>query len=183
MALLVASLLMAALARVITRKMHSEQIDISAKRDLNEKKVCGYVNDTFEDIKSEDCTAPSDAHFGSAIIVSGEGGGNYKESFISSSSSCSGLTGKDTTNKSNWATYDSTNKLCVTKYNQVSNSDYATHEVTSYDDNKCSSKYTHTCETTQKSMAYPYSGCNRPICTYAKAVAACSRLSGYTNAD
>jgi len=37
----VASLLMAAIAPVITRKMHSEQIDISAKGDLNEKKFAG----------------------------------------------------------------------------------------------------------------------------------------------
>ncbi len=238
MALLVASLLLAALAPVMTKKF-SENIGINVYGAAKPMKACAFINDNFVNIE-EKCTVPENTTLANIIIVSGGGGGggaassieggwelvsslngddgantgattntqniktfyldenikslkvkmvsggggggggNYGVKFTPNASSCAGITGKDTTNHTNYATYETNSKLCVTKYNQVSNpSDYKTYVTKSYDDTKCTTNYKHTpyCNNEQAQMTYAYPGCNRPICTHDGAEAACEKLS------
>lgn len=79
MALLVASLLLAALAPVMTKKMN-EHLDVTSTVIGENLQFCGYVNDSAGDIAydltdSKACKVPSDAHLASAIIAAGGGGG------------------------------------------------------------------------------------------------------------
>jgi len=76
MALLVASLLLAALAPVVTKKIN-DHLDITANYHGVNRAFCGIVNDTFEDKNNDDkdCIVPNETYTASAIIVSGGGGG------------------------------------------------------------------------------------------------------------
>lgn len=74
MALLVASLLLAALAPVITRRLGSDNVNLVGNLENDKVAACGYVNDSTTDMDRE-CLVPSDAASASAIIVSAGGGG------------------------------------------------------------------------------------------------------------
>jgi len=78
MALLVASLLMAALAPVITRKLNDSVVISGSGENIIPSTFCGYVNDTLQDQlneKNKACKVPQNTYSMNAIIVSGGGGG------------------------------------------------------------------------------------------------------------
>lgn len=120
-------------------------------------------------------------------LIGGGGGGGYgnsdkteeEKSFIPSPEVCKsygtektdtvGNTGEDL------ATYDSANKLCVTKYNQ---------KTTSSGNIFCSNNYDHSCNDNEGTYnGYAYSGCKRWICNHDGAVAACNVLKASTKDD
>jgi len=83
MALLVASLLLAALAPVMTKRM-GETINVAGQSIQKPISSCVLVNDSYENIEKE-CVVPNDVNFVSAIIVSGGAGGSGAISGIKSS--------------------------------------------------------------------------------------------------
>jgi len=106
----------------------------------------------------------------------GGGAGKYSlEQFTANKDDCENLLGKDThllnngsmTNKI--AVYDSANKLCVTKFNQIQGG--------SYTSGKCWTSYTHASCNNDGSPAYNYNGCQRAICTHTGAANACNYLN------
>lgn len=78
MALLVASLLLAALAPVMTRKMN-ENVVVSGTGNIITNKYCAFINDETETLEYLDentgCVVPDGIYLASAIIASGGGGG------------------------------------------------------------------------------------------------------------
>lgn len=88
MALLVASLLMAALAPVMTRKMN-ENINISSTGGIIPQVFCAYVNNGNEllikDTETEGCVVPDSTYSMSVIMASGGGGGAGAVDSITSS--------------------------------------------------------------------------------------------------
>ncbi len=90
MALLVASLLMAALAPVMTKKIN-EHITVSGTGGAIIPKVyCGYVNDGNELLQKltekDGCVVPENSYNAGVIIASGGGGGGGAADMVSSSS-------------------------------------------------------------------------------------------------
>ncbi len=75
MALLVASLLMAALAPVMTRRMNGEMVNFNGMSHTDAIPSCAYVNDNSSEFTADDCHVPRGMSHLSAIIVSGGGGG------------------------------------------------------------------------------------------------------------
>ncbi len=78
MALLVASLLMAALAPVMTKRMNADFVNIGGMAKSNLIPACAYVNNTTVDMvfdNNNGCKVPEGKYSMSAIIVSGGGGG------------------------------------------------------------------------------------------------------------
>ena len=83
MALLVASLLLAALAPVMTKKMN-ENMDVNVFGNSKPISACAFMTDNADaDIDNAECAIPSDAHTASAIIVSGGGGGGGARESVS----------------------------------------------------------------------------------------------------
>jgi len=78
MVLLVASLLLAALAPVMTKKINENLTITGVGNSLLPKTFCGYVNDTIQDqlnSGNKACKVPQNTYSMNAIIVSGGGGG------------------------------------------------------------------------------------------------------------
>ena len=76
MALLVASLLMAALAPVMTRRLNNENISFNTMTGSKNIPSCAFTNDTVSDITIDNaCKIPEDIFSMSTIIASGGGGG------------------------------------------------------------------------------------------------------------
>jgi len=111
MALLVASLLLAALAPVMTKKFH-ENVSITSAGAQMPINSCVLVNDSFEDIEKE-CVVPDDTAFASAIIVSGGAGGSGAMSSVEANEDwklAASLTGNDNTYNGDSATILSAEK-------------------------------------------------------------------------
>jgi len=234
MALLVASLLLAALAPVMTKK-YMDNVNIvgsPGSAGVRETLDC-FTTDNLEyvltnndyvglilasgggggagtikaDPRVESVTMPAGSvytktlkleknmdNFSITRLIGGGGGGGRGEGYYNledkdaSPETCAAINGTDTTGHSgNYATYDEASDLCVTKYNQVSNPNtYTTASITAWDTVDCTSKYDHpssNCNNNQNNMAYPYGGCNRPVCTHAGAVKACEVLADKTGAE
>ncbi len=79
MALLVASLLLAALAPVMTKKLGNENVMVSGTGNIITNKYCAFINDETETMEYLDektgCIVPDGIYLASAIIASGGGGG------------------------------------------------------------------------------------------------------------
>ncbi len=116
-----------------------------------------------------------------ALIGSGGGGagGSGKDGVMPSEEACknygNGKTDTVGNTGANFATYDSRNKLCATKFNQVKMATAAGTCWTNYSPG--------TCDSVQRSMKYAYSGCGRAVCNYTAAVNACSNLASLTGDD
>ncbi len=75
MALLVASLLMAALAPVMTKKLN-DNFNINIFGSTKPMEACAFMTDNADaDVENVECKVPNESHVASAIIVSGGGGG------------------------------------------------------------------------------------------------------------
>ncbi len=103
MALLVASLLLAALAPVMTKKLGNENINVSGTGGMIPSAFCAFVNDTTEEmiIGNEDkeaCVVPENVYSAGAIIASGGGGGGGAVGMAKSSTSHTLITTVNTTN-------------------------------------------------------------------------------------
>ena len=79
MALLVASLLMAALAPVMTRRMHENVVVSGTGKTILPKVYCAYINNGLIPVKKETieegCAVPNDTYYANIIMASGGGGG------------------------------------------------------------------------------------------------------------